>query len=52
MILDITQDPQWLEQRNSLWRQVERDISEGLTRKQIKGIKDFFSPALSQKIAG
>jgi hypothetical protein len=45
MILDITQDPQWLEQRNKLWLELERDISEGLTRKQIKGIKDFFLPA-------
>jgi hypothetical protein len=49
MILDITQDPQWLEQRNKLWLQVERDISEDLTRKQIKGIKDFFFTGIESK---
>jgi hypothetical protein len=49
MILDITQDPQWLEQRNKLWLELERDISEGLTRKQIKGIKDFFFTGIVAK---
>jgi hypothetical protein len=52
MILDITQDPQWLEQRNKLWLELERNVSEDLTRKEVKNIKDFFLPAYSQKIAG
>ena len=42
MILDITQDPQWLEQRTRLWLERERDVSDGLTRKEVKPIKEFF----------
>jgi hypothetical protein len=49
MILDITQDPQWLEQRNKLWLELERNVSEDLTRKEVKNIKDFFFTGIASK---
>ncbi|HLD66727.1 MAG TPA: hypothetical protein VJA19_11825 [Pseudomonas sp.] len=49
MILDITQDPQWLEQRTRLWLEKERDVSDGLTRKEVKPIKDFFFTGIATK---
>ena len=49
MILDITQDPQWLEPRTRLWLERERDVSEGLTRKEVKPIKDFFFTGIATK---
>jgi len=49
MILDITQDPQWLAQRELLWQARKQEIAEGLTKKQLEDIRTFFFTGVPRK---
>lgn len=49
MILDITQDPQWLAQRELLWQAEKRKVAEGLTKKELEDIRAFFFTGAPRK---
>lgn len=49
MILDITQDPQWIAQREVLWQAERHSIAEGLTKKQLEDIRTFFFTGVPRK---
>lgn len=49
MFLDITQDPQWLAQREQLWQAIKRETAEGLTKKQLEDIRTFFFTGVPRK---
>ena len=42
MNLSFTKDPQWIEQRTLLWNELESELKNGLSRKEVERWREYF----------